>query len=312
MQTARLLAGKLKDYSPLNEIILLGDILDLQLANWAQAVEGKIIDSSGRRAVGFRYFINFLIECTAAKSIIYIPGNHDYRIFDYHSVEQSLIRPLRTGKKLSGRPSFYRTFRESFLQGVFAKSDVRLKVVYPHYSMKVNGARLILTHGHFFDPTQAFSQEIGRLFDGSVSLSRKQTVQMRHEYFRRVSLYQNVVSGLSQKRQLRDWFNAIYQPYTAWTHGWKHRSRKTFLTPAMRKSIQQYVSLCCRPRKVDGVIFGHTHRAGKATLQDGSVAFVWNAGSFLRESKASPAGSFITIRQDRHTPLTEAVQVHVL
>jgi hypothetical protein len=59
-------------------------------------------------------------------------------------------------------------------------------------------------------------------------------------------------------------------------------------------------------------VFGHTHRPGKAKLNSGQVRYVWNAGTFLRESKNSPAGSFLTIRHDGMTPVEEAIEVHEL
>ena len=311
MQTVRMLVEKLKHYSPICEIILLGDILDLQLANWAQAVEGKLLTGPVKRAVGFRYFINFLLDSTGVREIVYVPGNHDYRIFDYHSIQKHLLEPLKKGKKLSGKISFFRSFPDSFLRGILANPEARLKVVYPHHTMKVNGARIILTHGHFFDPTQAFNHEIGKMFS-QPDLSKKEVLKVRHKYFRRVSLYQNVVSGLSMKRELRDWFNALYQPFSGFKQNLDHRLRKAFLTPAMKRSIHNYVRFCCRPGRIDGVIFGHTHRPGRAVLQDGSVRHVWNAGTFLRESKQASSGSFITIQLDGKTDLNDAVQVHVM
>jgi hypothetical protein len=169
-----------------------------------------------------------------------------------------------------------------------------------------------MTHGHFFDPSQAFNHEIGKVFAKTSNLSQKEVHRLRQAYFRRVSFYQTVVSGLSTRRELRDWFNNIYQPVTDLTNRLHHRSRKSFLTPAMRKSIEQYARYCCRPGKVDAVIFGHTHLAGKAKLQSDMVRFVWNSGTFLRESKDSPLGSFLIIRHDRKIPLEEAVEVHYL
>jgi len=312
MRTAEALVAKLSPFAPLTDIVLLGDILDLQLANWAQAVEGMILATPAKRAAGFRYFINFLLRETGARRITYVPGNHDYRIFDYHSVERSLLRPLRNGKKLSGKTSFFRTFPESFLQGLLTVPDAKIQVVYPHHTIRVNGERIILTHGHFFDPTQAFNHEIGKIFSKTGPLSRDQIVRLRQNYFRRVSLYQNLVSGISMRKDLRDWFSSLYQPVTSWKQKFQHRQRKQFLTDAMKRSIEHYVTFCCRPGRVHGVIFGHTHRPGTATLQNGPVRYVWNCGSFLRESSQSPLGSFITIRNGGKMPITEAIQVHQL
>jgi UDP-2,3-diacylglucosamine pyrophosphatase LpxH len=311
MNTARLLVRKLSEFQPITEIFLLGDILDLQLANWAQALEGTIAGKFQKRATGFRYFLNFLLRQTGARRIIYIPGNHDYRIFDYHSVERYLMSPLRQGKKLSGKIAFFRKFQSGFLQGIIDVPDVALQIHYPHYSMKLNQTRLILTHGHFFDPTQAFSHEVGKIFRKGENLSKEEIRKIREQYFRRVSLYQNVVSGLSMKRELRKWFTSLYEPLTAFKQTWEHRKRKSFLTPAMRRSIEAYVRYCCRPAKKTSLIFGHTHKPGNAQLTSGPVQYIWNAGTFLKESASSPLGSFITIEHSKK-PVTEAVRVHIL
>jgi UDP-2,3-diacylglucosamine pyrophosphatase LpxH len=311
MKAVRAFTEQLKPFAPLRQIFLLGDILDLQLANWAQAIEGLILPNRGR-VVGFRYFFNYLLEQTGASEVFYIPGNHDYRIFDYHSIDRFLIHPLRSGKKLSGRVAFFRTFPESFLQGLVKHPDVKIKVCYPHHSAKINRARVIFTHGHFFDPTQAFNHEVGKIFSRAENLEQKQIRRIRHDYMRRVSLYQNVVSTFMMRKELRDWFSLIYQPLTSWSQHFVHRKRKRFLTKAMIRSIDHYVAFCSRSKKVDGVIFGHTHQAGKADVSQQHVRYVWNSGTFLREAPSSPDGSFLILRNDGRTALEDAVQVHYL
>src|SRR5262249_52848381 len=154
---------------------------------------------------------------------------------------------------------------------------------------------IVLTHGHFFDPTQAFNHEIGKAFSRKAPLTKEEIRKIRHNYFRRVSLYQNVVSGLSMKKELREWFSSLYEPLTSFSTKYIHRNRKSFLPPAMKHSIQHYVQYCCRQKKVEGVIFGHTHRAGKAILNEGPVRCIWNCGTFLKESSKSPEGTFLTI-----------------
>jgi UDP-2,3-diacylglucosamine pyrophosphatase LpxH len=311
MKTARTLIRRLSEFKPLHEIILLGDILDLQLANWAQALEGRIAGKLQKRATGFRYFLNVLLRDTGARRVVYVPGNHDYRVFDYHSVERYLMGPLKSGRKLSGKIAFFRKFQRGFLQGIIEDAGISLQIMYPHYSIRVGKSRVILTHGHLFDPSQAFSHEVGKVFRNTENLNREELRKIRERYFRRVSLYQNVVSGLSMKKEFRQWFSSLYDPLSAFKQNWKHRSRKAFLTPAMKKSIEAYVRYCCRPGKVEGLIFGHTHKPGKATLSSGPVRYVWNAGTFLRESPTSPTGSFITIEHSKK-PVAEAIQVHIL
>jgi UDP-2,3-diacylglucosamine pyrophosphatase LpxH len=314
MKIVQALVEQLKPFAPLKEVLLLGDILDLQLANWAQSIEGMILPNRGR-VVGFRYFFNYLLQHTGAKNILYVPGNHDYRIFDYHSIDRYLIQPLRAGRKLSGKMAFFRTFPQSFLQGLVTVPEVKIKVCYPHYSTRINRARVVFTHGHFFDPTQAFNHEVGKIFSDATrggKLEKSQIRKIRNDYLRRVSLYQNMVNTFMMKKELRNWFSSIYQPLTSWTQHFVHRKRKRFLTKAMALSIEHYVSFCCRTKRVDAVVFGHTHRAGKAEMQNSSVRYIWNSGTFLRESSASPAGSFLIIRNDGRTPVEQAIDVHYL
>ncbi|MCI0606020.1 metallophosphoesterase [bacterium] len=309
MRTAHALMNRLKEYQPLEEIFLLGDILDLQLATWSQAIEGRILNGPAKRAVGFRYFLNFLLDQTGAKLVTYIPGNHDYKIFDYHSIDRHLILPLRNGKKLSGRVSFFRNFTPSFLQGLVHSAQAQFRVIYPHHFLRIPGGRLLLTHGHYFDSSQSFYQEIAKVF--TESTNREEIPRLRKTFFRRASAYQNVVSSLSMQPALRNIFNSIYQPVTSWKETLRHRNRKTFLTRAMRRNIESYVTFCCRG-KVEGVIFGHTHHPGKMSFQDGPVRHVWNSGSFLKESEGSPAGSFLTVQLNGKSPLEDAVKVHLL
>ena len=309
MRIAHRLVEKLKAHQPLQEIILLGDILDLQLATWAQAIEGRILKPPMKRSVGFRYFLNFLLQQTSAKMVTYIPGNHDYKIFDYHSIERHLLLPLKSGKKLSGRVSYFRKFPLSFLQGLIQIPNVQMRVVYPHHYLRLRGGRLLLTHGHYFDSSQSFYRTIEKAF--AKAKEKSSVAGIRKEFFRRTSSYQNVVSGLSIQPNFRSAFNSLYQPFTSMQEKFSHKKRKSFLTPAMLRNMEIYVSYCCRG-KVDGIVFGHTHKPGQHSFEQNSIRHVWNSGTFLRESPESPNGSFITIALNAKTPLAEAVQVHLI
>ena len=309
MRTAHALVDRLKEYRPLEEIFLLGDILDLQLATWSQAIEGRILNHGpAKRAVGFRYFLNFLLQQTGAHTVTYVPGNHDYKIFDYHSIDRHLILPLKSGKKLSGRVSFFRKFAPSFLQGLIDGNSAQFRVIYPHHTIRASRWRILLTHGHYFDPSQSFYQEITRAFRDAAS--RPDIPRLRKQFFKRASSYQNTVSGLSIEPKFRSIFNSIYQPVTSFKQSLQHRKRKGLITPAMRRNIEAYLAFCCRG-KVQGVIFGHTHNPGKAAFHDGPLQFAWNAGTFLRESPQSPTGSFLTVCLNGRS-LEESVKVHVL
>jgi len=57
-----------------------------------------------------------MLQETGARNVVYVPGNHDYKIFDYHSIDRHLLDPLKMGKKLSGKISFFRSFRSGFFR----------------------------------------------------------------------------------------------------------------------------------------------------------------------------------------------------
>ena len=111
-----------RQHRPIRRIVLLGDILDLQIGNWSLAIEGLPQAGGHKRSAGFRRFLNELVAQVEPKYVHFVPGNHDYRVFDYLSVDRYLMARLATGKRLHGKVSFYRHFRKPFLRGVLTAS----------------------------------------------------------------------------------------------------------------------------------------------------------------------------------------------
>ena len=304
-----------REHRPVRRVVLLGDILDLQIGNWSMAIEGIPEGTGGRRSVGFRRFLNELVREIDARQVHYIPGNHDYRVFDYLSVERYLMARVATGKRLHGKVSFYRHWRNPFLRGILAGDKVSLEVRYPHLELRLAGHRLVLGHGHYLDSSQGLGIDARRAFAKVDPKDTKAVTKARQYFFRRVGLYQSIVDGGAVNYQVRQ---GIYRRAVGAVHaitklneltGAKARGRP--IDRGLKQNIIAYTRFCCRGRKVDGFIFGHTHRAGEATIARPRerALRVWNCGTFLDEKGAKgKVGSFLLLSSKTDVPLSELVQ----
>lgn len=76
----------LNEIGPVDEIIFAGDILDANISTLTIAMEGVRAKEAGAwpRQLGFRKWLSiiFKLKNFSAKKIIYIPGNHDYVIWN--------------------------------------------------------------------------------------------------------------------------------------------------------------------------------------------------------------------------------------
>jgi len=286
-------------------VILLGDILDLQMSNWSWAVEGVPLGDAGKRLPGFRRFLNRLVQEAGVRSVRYVPGNHDYRLFDYLSVERYLIDRLARGGRLAGRVHFYRSFSRPFLRGLVEAPGVDFVVTYPHLSLRLGSERLILTHGHLLDASQGFGVDAARAFERVAQRAPGAVSRARHDFFRRVGLYQSLVDGgaVSQQFRRRVYLRAIkaWNAFATLADPTRSGARGRAIDKRMQQNILAYLKFCARPRRVDGFVFGHTHRAGQLALARAGhpPLRVWNCGSFLDEAAGKkgkrPRGSFLLI-----------------
>jgi UDP-2,3-diacylglucosamine pyrophosphatase LpxH len=304
-----------RQHRPIRRVILLGDILDLQIGNWSLAIEGIPEGAAGRRSVGFRRFLNELVREVGARQVHYVPGNHDYRVFDYLSVDRYLTRRLATGKRLRGKLSFYRHFRKPFLRGILVNDDVVFEVTYPHLELRLGGHRLVLGHGHYLDASQGLGVDARRAFSKVDPKNPKAVANARQNFFRRVGLYQSIVDGGAVNYQVRQ---GVYRRAVGAVHALtklneltQGKARGRPIDRGLKQNILSYTRFCCRGRKVDGFIFGHTHRAGEATVARSRERplGVWNCGTFLQEKGAKGrAGSFLLLYSKKGAPLSELVR----
>jgi len=306
------IAGK---HRPIRRIVLLGDILDLQIGNWSLAIEGMPLGTGGRRSPGFRRFLNDLVARVEAKHVHFVPGNHDYRVFDYLSVDRYLIARLATGKRLHGKLSFYRHFRRPFLRGILTSGQASFEATYPHLELRLGEHRLVLGHGHYLDASQGLGIDVHRAFRGVNPKDTKASTEARQNFFRRVGLYQSIVDGGAVNYQVRQ---GVYRRAVGALHAvgklgdlTRGKARGRPIDRGLKQNILTYVRFCCRGRKVDGFVFGHTHRAGEARIPQPPLPplHVWNCGTFLEEKNVkNRVGSFLVLQSKKGAPLQELVQ----
>ncbi len=170
-------AGQNNDY-----LVLMGDIFDFSISNY---------DTAYRRA---RVFFNLIKSRKIAKNIIYVPGNHDFDMWQTVQQQYKIIRQVRHGKEprsirwsvpglIDDRttsqnrgfqipgvidkpidPDRYPTGELLFLNGITKDGDdpdslTNFYVVYPNLYMATDKESVVITHGHYLEAFWALSGE---------------------------------------------------------------------------------------------------------------------------------------------------------
>ncbi|MFA6149424.1 MAG: metallophosphoesterase [bacterium] len=266
----RTVVETIKGLLPVERIILLGDILDLNLARLGDAIDGR--SPRGTDVVGFRQFLK---ECLAKgiKNLqwIYIPGNHDYDTFDVPARLEGMNRRFvrKTDEKIlywaprpwEGGNIAPRQLRNDFL------------IQYPHRWEKIGTRYILLTHGHYLDPSQTMGKKITGLDKpGGIPVDK---------YFTLCAQYQSLTRAISYQGETIRFFGSLYG---AWTsvgsvveeiikYGtmslWRHKALDAQLRNAALSYVRHFGPIG-KPQEAagmpDAVIFGHTHREGMASL----------------------------------------------
>lgn len=159
---------------PWDEIVLAGDILDANLSSLRNAIEGSD-PGDPTVIVGFRQFLEEIhrkgmedhqpalgLEDVAARWV-YVPGNHDYKIWDILSTAVAFENVLARGcvlvkTKMPLKRGVWRGKR-AFLSGVFVKhgeydASDNLRVSYPDHQIRFGNELMLITHGHYLDRKQ--------------------------------------------------------------------------------------------------------------------------------------------------------------
>ena len=121
----------------IDELILLGDILDLAFSSFREVID---------RA---REFFDRISGLNPRK-IVYIPGNHDYHIWLLHIEKRDVIDPILE-EDLPALPDYISLFsgKKSFFSEVLPHNqEKRVVVRFPNYEFESSGIRYLLHHGH--------------------------------------------------------------------------------------------------------------------------------------------------------------------
>jgi hypothetical protein len=245
---------------------------------------------------------------------VYVPGNHDYFIWDLLSTQVACIDVLGRGEKMgTTRPVPLTEWRwqgaTAFLAGVFP-AQVRSDVVveYPDHIIDCPHGTIVVTHGHYLDPKQTLFSRLSELT--KKHCSEKEAVR---SMFIETAQYQAVAHAVSYTPRMRKWvdyflghgglFSRIGGFLRALSGSPRSALRGKSIDVGQLRAIEFYLKYfrCCDPIP-DHFVYGHTHvqdrsdtsriRKGKRLFKD-KVIQVHNVGSFYPRGRT--AATFLSI-----------------
>jgi UDP-2,3-diacylglucosamine pyrophosphatase LpxH len=298
--------------APWEEIVLTGDLLDVNLSSLTRAIEGIAGEGQGKPLFGFRKFVEALDtrmkQEDASKGLkdlarkwVYVPGNHDYKIWDMLSTKVVCENVLTSGEKLGSVPTplmkYKWTGTESFIAGIFRPYGVQDQVVveYPNHEILFGQEQemMVLTHGQYLDSKQTGFNNLSDHFRDPTSLEDIKKAKRR--IFIEAAQYQTVANAVSFTIFWRSLVNVIvgpdavgnkikkiYNQFGVWL------LKVIFPSEGMKGkqiSSKQLLNIECYLEKFCGYdkpprwfVFGHTHHQDEGKTSRLGVN-VYNAGS---------------------------------
>jgi UDP-2,3-diacylglucosamine pyrophosphatase LpxH len=285
---------------PLKELILAGDILDANISSLTRAIEGRKSSGSWPRQMGFRQWLSHLFEDSKfdVERIVYIPGNHDYIIWNILSTNEVFVDPISQGKVPTNLPLTEGTFLQPFIRGVSPENvRDRFCVLYPDHEFDLAGHSVLVTHGHYLDEQQTLFKNLDALIrkeDGN----KKKAIR---KFFIGTAQYQAVANAVSYLKDTREFVEKAYKSISSIFDA-IGKLRNKPIDVKMLRAIEMYLYYF-RNKQPDVFIFGHTHKAGCSNTDSlgnrGGKRLVpknieiWNDGSFLGTPSKRQAGTFI-------------------
>jgi UDP-2,3-diacylglucosamine pyrophosphatase LpxH len=149
-QNLNTLRDLLREEGPFDELIILGDFLDLSLAPFYDAVlDGK-------------HFFRRILDGTEITEIYFVPGNHDHHLWIEVVERKEVVEKIEDGGFPVGQPDFInrfvdKRFTETHLSGLLpdGADNPHLIVKYPHHLRRCGESWYLFFHGHFLE--QAFT-----------------------------------------------------------------------------------------------------------------------------------------------------------
>ncbi len=302
------LRGFLRGLGNVDELILAGDILDANISSLTQAIEGRKGSGSWPRQIGFRKWLGFLFEGGRFNvgRIVYVPGNHDYIIWNILSTDRAFVEPISKGRVPVDLPLMEGTFPEAFIRGVAPKAlRDNFVVIYPDYEFELAGRKVFVTHGHYLDEKQT-------LFKNLQELIRKEggdEAKAVRKFFIGTAQYQAVANSVSYMKGTREFVDKVNKTLSDF-FDIIGKLRNQPIDKELLEAIEMYLRYF-RKKRPHVFMFGHTHEAGhtytnafnrgKGERLIRTVIEVWNDGSFIENRRAKRAGTFIATDDDPET-----------
>lgn len=294
--------------APWAEIVLTGDLLDANLSTFRRAVEGAA--DAVAPIFGFRQFLEQLDRYSRevgrsglagiAKRWVYVPGNHDYKIWDVLSSQVMFEDVLDAGESLTSVQPPLISYKwpdgASFFAGIFTRYGVRERVFveYPNHVLSFRASRtMVLTHGHYLDASQTRFHHLAKNLEGLPPAAVRGAVR---DLVIETAQYQSVANAVSFRRDTTRFVNGLVGPdglldklknvitrVAAWlaAFGWlrKGRLRGEPLSRNLAHTITIYLRQFCRYNPLPRwFVFGHTHRQGHIALEEPALD-LYNVGS---------------------------------
>ncbi len=289
------------------EIIFAGDILDANIASLTEAIEGKKGSGLWPKQIGFRHWLEYLFEEDApvVGRIVYIPGNHDYIIWNILSTNEAFVQPISQGKMPKNLPLREASFSKPFLRGIVPqKMTDHFVVEYPDYVFDLAGRSVLVTHGHYLDEKQTLFKNLEAL----IKHENGDVAKAVRNFFKFTAQYQVLANTVSFMKESREFVDKIHKKLSDFVDLFDitGKLRNKPIDGKMLEAIEMYLHYF-RKKKPDVFIFGHTHEAAHTTTASkkrkekrliNKVIDVWNDGCFI-EDKNGKAGTFIVIDDEQ-------------
>ncbi len=261
-------------------LIFLGDTLDLNYGSMTKAIEGICDDSYPAYRPGWRALLEGICARTRVEKVVYVPGNHDYMMWEWQARRQNTLTPLAEGQLLSGGVMRKGVLPNHFLLGVLPEGcRDRLLVCYPDYTVQVGEHSVVLTHGHHLDKRQT---ELIPLSDVAGS-GNTEAFLRRLEIA--VAQYQAFAHLISIRRASRRWIHRVLGRIGAF---WDVLRGLRGHTPSEKTlhTIHIYLRYMAEVPDAAAFVFGHTHKPGGWNGRGAPGRFescppVYNCGSFV-------------------------------
>ena len=295
----------LRGLGQVDELIFAGDILDANISSLTRAIEGVKGSGSWPRQIGFRKWLAFIFEKAkfSVKRIVYIPGNHDYIIWNILSTERAFVQPISQGQVPTELPLMEGSFPDAFIKGVAPRAlRKNFTVFYPDYEFNLSKKKVLVTHGHYLDEKQTLFKNLDELIKkegGNIGKAVR-------KFFIGAAQYQAVANAVSYMKSSREFVDKAHKTLNKLFNVFGKLRNKP-IDKVMLQAIELYLRYF-RKKSPDIFVFGHTHRAAKAYTDAfrrksdkpliSKVIEVWNDGSFIEDRKAKRAGTFLITDDD--------------